>query len=162
MDFCLCTVHTFPGSFNNVNNIDSEYLQHFSSWLYYIYVFIVVTDVLYTFICHSPIFLQHAPLSSCNATMFSTIWFCLLVVDFAIPRSYTLFVIYSSSLIILGYVYIPIDLILNFLNLFTCKGFLVKYDNISYVEYCFTSNSLHLIWSLIKYNCVLMRGVILL
>ena len=88
-DSCLCIVHTFPGFSNNVNYMDPRFLQQYAFCLYSIYVFIVVTDVFNIFIFHSPIFLQHTPVRSCNATLFLTIWFCLPDADFSVPTSYT-------------------------------------------------------------------------
>ena len=44
---------------------------------------------------------------------------------------------------------------LYFLNFLPFKELLVKSANISYVEYCFTFNSLQIRWFLIKYNCML-------
>ena len=49
-EFDICIMHTFPGSFNNVNSMDSGILQHCASGLDSMYVFLVVTDLLHIFI----------------------------------------------------------------------------------------------------------------
>ena len=72
---CLCIVHTFPGSSNNVNSMDSGFLQHWDSFLDSIYLFLAVTDILHTFIFTNPLFLQHTPVRSCKDTMFLIIYF---------------------------------------------------------------------------------------
>ena len=78
----LRIMHTFLGSSKNVNYMDSGLPQHCDYCLDYICVFIVVTNILHTFIFHQPIFIQHTPVSSCNTTLFSIIWFCFPVVEF--------------------------------------------------------------------------------
>ena len=46
----LRIVHNFLGSSNNVNYMDSEFLQHCAPCLDSICVFLVVTDLFHTFI----------------------------------------------------------------------------------------------------------------
>ena len=48
----LCILHTFLGSFNNVNYMDSGLLQQFAYCLDYIYEFLVITYLFHIFIFH--------------------------------------------------------------------------------------------------------------
>ena len=50
--------------------------------------------------------------------------------------------------------------ILNLLNLLPCKSLLKKSAKISSMEHCFTFNTWRIIWSFIKYNCLLICRVI--
>ena len=50
----------------------------------------------------------------------------------------------------MNYAFIPINLILNFLKCLICKGFLLKYANMSYVEHYFTLKYLGILGSLIN------------
>ena len=52
LNYCLHILHTFLASSNNVNCMDSGFLQHCVSFLDYIYVFIAVDDIFHTFIFH--------------------------------------------------------------------------------------------------------------
>ena len=52
LNYCLRIVHTFMGSPNNVNCMDSGVLQHCASWLDSICVFIVLTALFHTFYPH--------------------------------------------------------------------------------------------------------------
>ena len=58
LDSCFCMLHTFPGSFNNVNCIYSGFFKHYYYCLYSIYAFFVVTDLFQTFIFNYSIFIQ--------------------------------------------------------------------------------------------------------
>ena len=51
---------------------------------------------------------------------------------------------------------------MNFLDLLPFKGFLGKYDNMSYMEHCFPFKSLRIIWYLIKYIREFMQSIFLL
>ena len=46
----LCILHTFLGSFNNINSMDYSFLENCAYWLDSICVFLVLTDILNTLI----------------------------------------------------------------------------------------------------------------
>ena len=89
LDFRLCIVHTFLGSSNNVNCLDSGLFQHCAYWLDSIYVFLVVTDVFI-----SPT--HSCELVQCKSVLNNLVFFaCCWALKF---QDHTLFVVYSSFL----------------------------------------------------------------
>ena len=107
-------------------------------------------------------FLLHTHVILCNATMLWIIWFCLSVVEICISEIIHFFLYFTLHFLFLGLFIHTHHFFLNLLNLLSCKGFIGKYDIISSVEHCFKFNSLHIIWSFIYYNCMLMCCVLLI